>query len=269
MDNSDYSTQDDTSDNDYGKDENENDVFILAAAAVELVEDYYMPYIAKEPCRTSSQTGYKWVMEILQGNPDRCKQNFRMEIHVFIYLCKELKEKYHLRGTRKLTVEELVAMFLSTLGHGFGNRIVQERFQHSGETVSRHFTRVLMAVSRMAIDIINPIDREFKNVPRKIRDDERYWPYFKNCIGAIDGTHIPVKISPSKQIPYIGRKGTPTQNVMAVCDFHMCFTFVWAGWEGTAHDTRIFLEAIRKEELRFPHPPRGLYLIKITIMNYT
>jgi hypothetical protein len=194
MDNSDYSTQDDTSDNDYDKDE--NDVFILAAAAVELVENYYMPYIAKESCRTSSQTSYKWVMEILQGNPDRCKQNFRMEIHVFIYLCKELKEKYHLRGTRKLTVEELVAMFLSTLGHGFGNRIVQERFQHSGEMVSRHFTRILMVVSRMAIDIINPIDREFKNVPRKIRDDEQYWPYFKNCIGAIDGTHIPVKVSP-------------------------------------------------------------------------
>jgi hypothetical protein len=83
-----------------------------------------MPYIAKEPCKTSSQTGYKWVMKILQGNPDRCKQNFRMEIHVFIYLCKELKEKYHLRGIRKLTVKELVAMFLITLGHGFGNRIV-------------------------------------------------------------------------------------------------------------------------------------------------
>jgi len=45
---------------------------------------YIMPYIAKEPCRTSPQTGNKWVIEILQGNPDRCKQNFRMEIHVFI-----------------------------------------------------------------------------------------------------------------------------------------------------------------------------------------
>jgi hypothetical protein len=31
----------------------------------------------------------------------------------------------------------------------------------------------------------------------------------------------------------------------------------------------IFLETIRKEELRFSHSPRGLYLIKITIMNYT
>ena len=99
-------------------------------------------------------------------------------------------------------------------------------FQHSGEIVSRHFTRVLMAVSRMTIDIFNPIDREFRDVPRKIRDDERYWPHFKDFIRAIDGTHVLVKISPSKQISYIGRKGIHTQNVMAVCDFRMCFTFV-------------------------------------------
>jgi hypothetical protein len=174
MDNSDYSTQNDTSDSDYGEkeNENENDVFILAITVIEFVENYYMPYIAKEPCRTSSQTGYKWVIEILQGNHVRYKQNFRMEIHVFIYLCKELNKRYHLRGTRRLTIEELVTMFLSTLGQGFGNRIVQESFQHSGETVSRHFTRVLIAVSRMAIDIINLIDTEFRDVPSKIHDDE-------------------------------------------------------------------------------------------------
>ncbi|XP_042944492.1 uncharacterized protein LOC122278365 [Carya illinoinensis] len=118
-----------------------------------------------------------------------------------------------------------------------------------------------MAVSRMAVDIISPINREFKDIPKKIREDERYWPYFKDCIEAIDGTHVPVTISPTKQIPFIGRKGIPTQNIMAVCDFHMRFTFVWAGWEGTAHDTRIFMEAIRKEELHFPHPPRGKYYL--------
>ena len=69
MNNIDYNTQDDTSDSNYGEEENENYVLILAAIAVEFVENYYMPYIANEPCRTSSQTssqtGYKWVMEIL------------------------------------------------------------------------------------------------------------------------------------------------------------------------------------------------------------
>jgi hypothetical protein len=53
-----------------------------------------------------------------------------------------------------------------------------------------------MVVSRMVIDIINHIDREFRDFPSKIRDDEQYWLYLKDYIGAIDGTYVPVKISP-------------------------------------------------------------------------
>ncbi len=64
-------------------------------------------------------------------------------------------------------------------------------------------------------------------------------------------------ICSNEQIPYIGRKGIPTQNVMTVCDFNMCFTFVMAGWEGSAHDTRIFLDAIRDPKYKFSHPPNG------------
>ncbi|KAL6284477.1 hypothetical protein ACE6H2_015406 [Prunus campanulata] len=109
----------------------------------------------------------------------------------------------------------------------------------------------------MASDIISSQDPQFRRVPDKIKDDDRYWPYFKDCIGAIDGTHIPVIVPRERQVPYIGRKGITTQNVMAVCDFNMCFTFVWAGWEGAAHDARIFMEALRRPILKFPHPPIG------------
>ncbi|XP_021978756.1 uncharacterized protein LOC110874326 [Helianthus annuus] len=48
---------------------------------------------------------------------------------------------------------------------------------------------------------------------------------------------------------------------MVVCDFNMCFTFVWAGWEGTAHDTRIFNEALETPELQFPHPTGDKYYV--------
>ncbi|KAJ9552299.1 hypothetical protein OSB04_016344 [Centaurea solstitialis] len=44
---------------------------------------------------------------------------------------------------------------------------------------------------------------------------------------------------------------------MVVCDFNMCFTFVWAEWEGTAHDTRIFNEP----ELNFPRPTGDKYYV--------
>ena len=39
---------------------------------------------------------------------------------------------------------------------------------------------------------------------------------------------------------YISRKRTHSQNVIDVCDFRICFTFVWAGWEGIAHNTHFF-----------------------------
>ncbi|GAV77292.1 Myb_DNA-bind_3 domain-containing protein/DDE_4 domain-containing protein [Cephalotus follicularis] len=92
------------------------------------------------------------------------------------------------------------------------------------------------------------------------RETGRAYEYNKlknDCIGAIDGVHVPVCISPLEAIPYIGRKGIPTQNVMAACDFDMRFTFCWAGWEGSAHDTRIFYAVLRDPTLNFPHPPDG------------
>jgi hypothetical protein len=45
---------------------------------------------------------------------------------------------------------------------------------------------------------------------------------------------------------------------MAACSFDMQFTFVWAGWEGSAHDTRIFYEAIGNTNIQFPRPPEGI-----------
>jgi hypothetical protein len=44
---------------------------------------------------------------------------------------------------------------------------------------------------------------------------------------------------------------------MAACSFDMQFMFVWVGWEGSAHDTRIFLEAIDNRSIKFPKPLEG------------
>ncbi|KAL0545145.1 hypothetical protein IC582_020291 [Cucumis melo] len=178
---------------------------------------HFVMHVCKEPCRKSSHTGYKFVMEILNSHEDRCHQQFRMEKHIFQKLLVVLEQQYNFTKAKRMPLEEALAMFLITLGHGFSNRMVQERFQHSGETVSRWFNIVLDVICHMVVDVVAP-----------------------------KGRHI----------PYIGRKSITTQNIMAVCDFNMCFTFVWAGWEGVAHDARIFVEALRRPHLGFPHPPK-------------
>ena len=155
-------------------------------------------------------------------------------------------------------------MFLNMVGHEVGNRVIQERFQHSRETVSKHFHKVLIAYLRLSFKYIKPLDPTFQNVQTKIRNDRRYWPFFKNAIGAIDGTHIPCVVSPSEQPKFIGRKGYPTLNVMAACAWNMCFTFVLPGWEGTTHDVRVFDNVLTMPSMNFPHPPPGIFLLTIT-----
>ncbi|XP_026416764.1 uncharacterized protein LOC113312225 [Papaver somniferum] len=160
---------------------------------------------------------------------------------------------------RRTTPEEIVAMFLHTLGHGNVNRLTQERFQHSGEALSRYFSMMLDVVCRLAVDIIKPADPTFRDTPKEISRDTRYMPHFKDCIGAIDGVHVPATIFPENQVPYIGRKGIPTQNVMAACNFDMQFIFVCAGWEGSAHDARILASVLANPSMKFPKPPKGKY----------
>ena len=44
---------------------------------------------------------------------------------------------------------------------------------------------------------------------------------------------------------------------MCGCDFDMKFTFVYTGWEVTANDSRVFLDALRRLENNFPWPASG------------
>ena len=63
--------------------------------------------------------------------------------------------------------------------------------------------------------------------------------------------------------------GNTTQNVLAICDFDMRYTFVVAGWPGSVHDMRVFNDALQKYRDKFPSPPQGshatCHLISIVI----
>jgi hypothetical protein len=55
-----------------------------------------------------------------------------------------------------------------------------------------------------------------------------------------------------------GRKAYATQNVMACVDFDLRFTYVLAGWEGTAHDALVLWDALEHEnDLRVPQGNRS------------
>ncbi|KAG6501296.1 hypothetical protein ZIOFF_041175 [Zingiber officinale] len=100
--------------------------------------------------------------------------------------------------------------------------------------------------------IIRPY--EHNDVHPHILHNPKWFPYFKNYLGAIDGTHVSAWAPTSIQTSFRGRKVIITQNVMLVCDFNMLFAFVYTGWEGTTNDSRVFIDALTRHENHFPKP---------------
>ena len=107
----------------------------------------------------------------------QCLELFRMEKHVFLRLCAVLREKRFLEDSRYVCVEEQVAIFLVTIGQNHKNRILQDRFQHSGETIHHHFHAVLVAMIHLSMDIIKP--PSYSQTPKEILHNSRFYPYLK------------------------------------------------------------------------------------------
>ncbi|KAJ3703223.1 hypothetical protein LUZ61_006928 [Rhynchospora tenuis] len=195
------------------------------------------------------------MSEILYGS--RTREVIRMGPRAFINLCKILVTRGGLKPSRHASVEEQVAKFLYILGHNVRNRSICFFFRRSGESNCRHFHNVLKAIIMLEGDYFHQPDGS--QVPTQISSKRKFYPFFKNCVGAIDGTHVRAKVSARDAPRYRGRKDYPTQNILAACTFDLKFTYVLPGWEGTASDSKILKNALRR-----PCPliiPEGKYYL--------
>jgi hypothetical protein len=50
----------------------------------------------------------------------------------------------------------------------------------------------------------------------RILDDIKYFPYFDNCLGVLDGTHIPIHVPSEEQPRHRNRKGTLSEYVSSL-----------------------------------------------------
>ncbi|GMP93147.1 hypothetical protein CsSME_00043103 [Camellia sinensis var. sinensis] len=106
-----------------------------------IASDYYRAHVLKVPCRTSILTGRAWILEMYNGHHGRFRYELCMPKVVFTRLYATLVNDFRLHVPERehdLHVEESVAIFIHVLKN-LPNRELQERFQHSGETISRQF----------------------------------------------------------------------------------------------------------------------------------
>jgi len=217
-------------------------VDVLGRAATAALPSLLRPYM-KTPLRTSVLTGKMYYEELLvSSNGTRFHEIARMSKAVFLLLLDKLKA-LGLKSSKAIRAGEklLISIYILTSA---SNRKAQERFQHSGETISRVFGEVLRALGRLQKEYV--VEYTAPETPRAVRRNPKWFPFFENCIGALDGTHVEAKVPAALQPRFRDRNGSITQNVLAVCSFDMRFTYVLAGWEGSAHDGRVLQNAYEK-----------------------
>jgi hypothetical protein len=151
-------------------------LIICTARAINM---YYINYMYKEPCMISYNTGMRWLTEVLRGHWKRSVNMFRMDATTLLSLCTELETHHDLKPSRRMSVIKKVTMILFTITVEASNRQLQERFQHSGETISRCFKEVLKSLRLFAVEVIKLVDPQFTSTPREIVMNPRFMPHFK------------------------------------------------------------------------------------------
>jgi hypothetical protein len=199
--------------------------------------------------------------------PGESNKMFRMNVKLFNKLHDLLVSTYGLESTGHMNSIESVAIFLLVCGHGTSYSALHGIFKHSSETISRKFAEVLNSMVAMASSYIKPIDPNFSTTHPRIANDHRMMPHFKDCIGALDDTHILATPAPEDLIRYIGQSGKAAQNVFAIVDSDMQFTYASIGQPGSMHDTSMLFHALRHDHDIFPHPPPGMLITTLFLRN--
>ena len=169
------------------------------------------------------------------------KKNFRMGKSTFSFLCEKLspfisKEDTHLR--QAIPVRKRVGVALWRLATNSDYRTIGHLFGISDASVC-HITEEFCSsvVNNMLEDYIKiPVGEELDKV---IAEFKHKWG-FPQCVGAIDGSHIPVKAPVEFHADYYNRKGWYSIIPQGVVDSSYRFIDINVGWPGKVHDARVF-----------------------------
>jgi DDE superfamily endonuclease len=194
---------------------------------------------------SGSRARQGYITELLNcGHEKRIYQVLRMKLHTFYILRDWCLNNTNLQSskTQDVSIEDKLVIFLWIVSYGISTRAAQEVFGRALGTINKCFYEVLEALVILHREVVK-LPTETTPVAARITDDPKYWPYFTDCLGALDGTHIPVHVPIGDQSRFRNRKGGISQNVLAVCNFDLQFTYVLAGWEGSAHDSLVVRDA--------------------------
>jgi hypothetical protein len=194
--------------------------------------------------RTVSQY---WFNEICLNMQDfEFKRHFRLTRSTFEWLCCEviplLRRNSNEPGIVGLAWEQKIGASLWFLATGECFRSIGEKFGMGESTISytlRQFFDIIIE-RFLAEKIVFPNTESEIN---KVTNGFKRIGKFSNAIGAIDGSHIPIKAPHLFPVDYFNRKGFYSIVLQAVVDHEKKFLDICVGWPGSTHDSRILVNS--------------------------
>ena len=129
---------------------------------------YYQRSLLRNPIGTSIRTGKIFTKEILNAHPWRVLEILRMPMTTFLDLCDWVSLNTNLQSIRSVSLKEQLMCFLWIISHNSSNHEAQEQFQHSRETISRHFQLVLRGMLALYKTLVR---LPHESTPTRIRND--------------------------------------------------------------------------------------------------
>ena len=162
---------------------------------------------------------------------------------------------------KPITPEEKLAVTLRFLATGESYQSLMYQFRMSDKTISLFIPTVTKAIYQV-------LKKEYLHFPQN--EDEwsllsnkinSQWQ-FPNCIGALDGKHIPIQLPPDSGSTFYNYKGFYSVVLLALVDSEYKFIYVDTGCQGRISDGGVLrnTELYRRlngESISLP-PPRQL-----------
>ncbi|XP_013409304.1 protein ANTAGONIST OF LIKE HETEROCHROMATIN PROTEIN 1 [Lingula anatina] len=185
------------------------------------------------------RSSHWWERIVNETFDDRdWQESFRMRRETFEYLVNELALHLPTPGMwRSISMRRRVAVTLWILAHGTDYRTVGHLFGLGRSTVCMIFrhTVVALATHIAPLYIQMPTGERLDAI---VRGFEETWG-MPQCVGAMDGTHIPIVAPLEHKGDYYNRKGFYSLVAQVVCDHETRVLDVVVGWPGSVHDARV------------------------------
>ncbi len=123
------------------------------------------------------------------------------------------------------------------------------RFQHvywgvSLDTIENCWTSSINIIFSLYHLLVN-LELPDKVVQNRINNNSNF-NAFEGAMGAMDGTHIKIKVNDELKDKFRNRKGYVSTNVLIFCNFDMLVLYAYVGVEGKAHDGWVLNEIHNK-----------------------